>query len=480
MMMIQRTSPALKRRKVAAVKDFPPFTAKDEFGGAHVAVIRETKEEDFHGYGDDTKCVAHHRTSPSFKRQKVSAVRDFAHFTVKNETSEIGSDDVAVESDLKNGYEDSKCVGGVARRDYHRPNKEVESFYSIMKKAGFIGNVGNGKFPPAKRKVPLLSENKVKPLSEEEGIRLMASHGNFHKLSKGLQIPRHSPVNKTLSNATASRLRANAVQKHRHSPLAKKKLSNAAVLRPMTNAHKPTQHRHERRSNELGFIPRAIQQNRITKDLSPREKVLKVLRIFKLVHDEFDRDKVPRRGESKTAASRAHLRTRKVLMERGMQLNEEKMIGPVPGIEVGDEYQFKAELNIIGLHFNMRGGIDYMEDGNMKVATSIVSSEGSGYTDSCGSDVMFYCGEGGHKVIKDQKLVAGNLALANSMERKTPVRVILGKERSDHRGKDYVYDGLYMVDKYWTEKGPHGNIMYKFELSRIAGQPSCDLFKRLV
>ncbi|XP_019095483.1 PREDICTED: YDG domain-containing protein At5g47160-like [Camelina sativa] len=159
------------------------------------------------------------------------------------------------------------------------------------------------------------------------------------------------------------------------------------------------------------------------------------------------------------------------------------MIGPVPGIEVGDEYQFKAELNIIGLHFNMRGGIDYMEEGNMKLATSIVSSEGSGYTDSCGSDVMFYCGEGGHKgvkVIKDQKLVAGNLALANSMERKTQVRVIRGKERSDHRGKDFVYDGLYMVDKYWTEKGPHGNIMYKFKLSRIAGQPSCDFFKRLV
>ncbi|XP_019097695.1 PREDICTED: YDG domain-containing protein At5g47160-like [Camelina sativa] len=478
--MIQRTSPALKRRKVAAVRDFPPFTAKDEFGGAHVAVIRETKEEDLDGYGDDTKCVAHHRTSPSYKREKVSAVRDFPRFTVKNETSEIGSDDdVAVESetkeDLKNGYEDGKCAGSVALQDYHRP-KEVESLDSIMKKAGFNGNVGNGKFPPAKRKVPLLSQNKVKPLSEEEGIRLMASHV---KLSKRLQIPRHSPVNKTLSNATASRLRANAVQKHRHSPLAKKKLSNAAVLRPMTNAHKPIQHRDERQSNHHGVIS-IIRQNRITKDLSPREKVLKVLRIFKLVHDEFDRDKVPRRGESKTEAN---LRTRKVLMERGMQLNEKKMIGPVPGIEVGDEYQFKAELNIIGLHFNMRGGIDYMDDGNMKVATSIVSSEGSGYTDSCGSDVMFYCGEGGHKgvkVIKDQKLVAGNLALANSMERKTSVRVILGKERADHRGKDYVYDGLYMVDKYWTEKGPHGNIMYKFKLSRIAGQPSCDFFKRLV
>ncbi|XP_010495805.1 PREDICTED: YDG domain-containing protein At5g47160-like [Camelina sativa] len=380
-------------------------------------------------------------------------------------TQTISPSVISYTKEDSNGYGDSECVD-VACHDYHMP-KEVESFDSIMKKAGFNvagnGNIGNGKFhQAAKRKVPLFSESKVKPLSSEEGIRLMASQ---------------SKRRPSFGNFQRYPLVARAVAK---SPLAKKKVSNAAAVRLRANASKPNQHRDESWSNKLGVIPRVIQQNRITKDLSPREKVLKVLRLFRLVHDEFDRDRVPRRGESKTAASRAHLRTRKVLMERGMQLNEKKMIGPVPGIEVGDEYQFKAELNIIGLHFNMRGGIDYMEEGNKKLATSIVSSEGSGYTDSCGSDVMFYCGEGGHKgvkVIKDQKLVAGNLALANSMEIKTPVRVILGKERLDHRGKDYVYDGLDMVDKYWTEKGPHGNIMYKFKLSRVAGQHSLDFSK---
>ncbi|EOA12709.1 hypothetical protein CARUB_v10028012mg, partial [Capsella rubella] len=418
----------------------------------------------------------------------VSSVRDFPHFTVKNRRCEIGSDDVAVISETDedlNGHQDSKS-DGVACHDYHKP-KEDESFDSIMKKAGFNvagnGNVGNGKYPPARRNVPLLSKSKVKPLSSEEGIRLMAcqsnrrrSFNNFQRhplvVTKAVQKHRYSPVKKKLSNASAFRIRANAVQQHRYSP-GKKRLSNAAALRAMTIAHKPIRHRDERQSNHHG-VSSVIQQNRITKDLSPRERVLKVLRLFRLVHAEFDRDRVPRRGESKTAASRADYRTRKVLMESGMQVNCEKMIGPVPGIKIGDEYQFKAELNVIGLHFNMRGGIDYMKKGNTKLATSIVSSEGNGYFDRRESDVMVYCGEGSHKdvkVIKDQKLVAGNLALANSMKRKNPVRVILGKERSDHRGKDYVYDGLYMVDKYWPEKGPQGNIMYKFKLRRLANQP---------
>ncbi|XP_010495806.1 PREDICTED: LOW QUALITY PROTEIN: YDG domain-containing protein At5g47160-like [Camelina sativa] len=433
------------------------------------------------------------RISSSYKRRKVSSVRDFPQFIVKNERIEIGSDVVALTSETKedlDGHEDSNRVG-VIHHNYHSP-KEVESLDSIMKKAGFNvagnGNVGNGKFPPAKRKVPLLSESKVKPLSEEEGIRLMLMtsqtrlhFGNFLKdplVARIVPKYKYSPAKKNLCNATTLRARANDAQKHGYSSV-KKKLSNAVAVRLRVDAYKPTQHKDERQLNRIRVIP-TIQQNQIFKDLSPREEVHKVLRHFKLVFDELDCDNAIRRGESKTAKSRIHYQTRTILSKMGMQVNCEKMIGPIPGVEVGDKFQFKAELNVIGLHFDIMGGIDYMKKGTMELATSINSSEGNDYDDRFVNGVMIYCGQGGNvksrdqKTIKDQKLVGGNLALANNIKEKTPVRVILGKKRLDHRGKDYVYDGLYMVDKYWEEKRPQGNTIFKFKLSRIVGQPSID------
>lgn len=410
------------------------------------------------------------RISPSYKRRKVSIVRDFPRFSVKDQRS----DDVAAIRETKEnlyGSEDRNCVGGVAHQNHHRL-KEVESFDSIMKKAGFnvAGNVGNGIFAPSRRKVPLLCESKVKPLSVEEGIKLMGSESQRRRrfgkplVSKAVQKRRCSPAKK-LCNATALRVRANAVvqKKHRYSP-AKKKFSDA---------HRP------RLSNQLGVLS-DIQRNRLSKDLSPREKVQELLRVFKLVFDELDRNKAARRGESEIAKSRIDYQTRNILREMGMQVNCHKRIGPVPGIEVGDKIQFKAALNVIGLHFDIMGGIDYMKKGNKEVATSIVSSEGNDYGDRFINDVMIYCGQGGNvkskdqKAIKDQKLVGGNLALANSIKEKTPVRVIRGERRLDHRGKDYVYDGLYMVEKYRKERGPLGNILFKFELRRKAGQPYVD------
>lgn len=162
--------------------------------------------------------------------------------------------------------------------------------------------------------------------------------------------------------------------------------------------------------------------------------------------------------------------------------SSEKMIGPVPGIKIGDEFQYKSELNLIGLHFDIRGGIDYITRGDdLKLATSIISSEGNGYTDRFNSDVMIYSGQGGNlrskdqRVVKDQKLETGNLALANSMEAKTPVRVIRGVKGLGQKGNCYVYDGLYLVQDYWRERGREGNVVFKFKLCRVAGQVSTNL-----
>ncbi|VVB08230.1 unnamed protein product [Arabis nemorensis] len=386
------------------------------------------------------------RNSPS-KRKRVSGVRDFPNgcgTQTKNPRTGIVSEDAGTVTRSESGQSligsENSCVGGVVDQDHHQ--RSTESIDSVMKKAGFNCNVGSGSIGSAKRNFTSTCGSKVKPLTPEESRRLIASQNRRRQLSfSSTNIRRNS----SLSNAVA----------------------------PRANTHKPSQQRDGRRSNQAGLIP-VTQHNRITKVLTPREKVQKALRLFKSVFNELERDKAARRGESKTATSRIDYQTRNVLVEERRQVNAEKRIGPVPGIEIGDVFQYKSELNLVGLHFDIMGGIDYMNRGDLKLATSIVSSEGNGYSDVFNSGVLVYTGEGGN-VRNDQRLVRGNLALANSMREKTPVRVILGKTRVDQKGKHYVYDGLYLVEKYWQERGPGGNLVFKFKLVRVSGQPSVGL-----
>ncbi|EOA26675.1 hypothetical protein CARUB_v10022753mg [Capsella rubella] len=158
------------------------------------------------------------------------------------------------------------------------------------------------------------------------------------------------------------------------------------------------------------------------------------------------------------------------------------IIGTVPGVEVGHGFQYRMELNSLGIHRPSQGGIDYMKDDSGElVALSIVSS--GNYDDVLdNSDVLIYTGQGGNvgkgkKNIepKDQQLVRGNLALKNSIHKKNPVRVIRGYKNttleSSAAVKNYVYDGLYLVEEYWEETGSHGKLVFKFKLRRIPGQP---------
>ncbi|XP_013694578.3 YDG domain-containing protein At5g47160 [Brassica napus] len=365
--------------------------------------------------------------SLSDKKKRVSAVRDFPYGcgtrSVQNQRSVNGREVVQA------AHEPS----GVAY--HHRPAcpvNEADSLDEIMKKAGF--NVPARSVVDRGRSVSSYSKScgsKVKPLSSEEASRLIASQSRRRQLSHS-----HS--------------HSSTMEKQRSSP----ENGNATALRA--------------KSQRLGINP-VTRQNQITKALTPREKVQKVLRIFKLVFKALNKDKPGR-----------HYEARAILMNHEMHVNDKKMIGRVPGIEIGDKFQYKSELNLIGLHFYIRGGIDYItRKGGLKLATSIISSEGNGYTDRFNSDVMIYSGQGGNltskdqTVVKDQKLETGNLALANSVEAKNPVRVIRGVK--DSRGKCYVYDGLYLVQEYWREKGRGGSVVFRFKLCRVPGQDSTNL-----
>ncbi|XP_048319986.2 histone-lysine N-methyltransferase, H3 lysine-9 specific SUVH6 [Ziziphus jujuba] len=209
-----------------------------------------------------------------------------------------------------------------------------------------------------------------------------------------------------------------------------------------------------------------------------RNKVRETLRLFqaicrKLLQDEESKSKEGRDGKN---IKRVDCGAAKILKDKNKYLNTGKQIvGAVPGVEVGDEFQYRVELNIIGLHRQNQGGIDYFKQGGKVLATSVVAS--GGYDDDLdNSDVLIYTGQGGNvmnsdKKPEDQKLERGNLALKNSVLEKNPVRVIRRSESLDGKSKTYVYDGLYLVEKCWQDLGPHGKLVFKFQLERIPGQP---------
>ncbi|KAJ8754297.1 hypothetical protein K2173_002748 [Erythroxylum novogranatense] len=211
-----------------------------------------------------------------------------------------------------------------------------------------------------------------------------------------------------------------------------------------------------------------------------RSKVRETLRLFQAICRKLLQEEESKVKEHGNARRRVDLQAAKILKDKGKYVNTGKqIIGPVPGVEVGDEFQYRIELNIIGLHRQIQGGIDYVKQNGTIIATSIVAS--GGYDDETDeSDVLTYMGQGGNmsgggKDPEDQKLERGNLALKNSKDAKNPVRVIRGDSKmpdsSDSRGRTYIYDGLYLVEKVWQTMGPHEKLVFKFKLVRIPGQP---------
>ncbi|KAJ3696685.1 hypothetical protein LUZ61_000390 [Rhynchospora tenuis] len=163
------------------------------------------------------------------------------------------------------------------------------------------------------------------------------------------------------------------------------------------------------------------------------------------------------------------------------------IVGHVPGVEVGDTFRYRVELHLIGLHRPPQGGIGWTNINGVPVATSIVAS--GGYSDGMdGSDVLYYTGSGGQpsgkkgqmSLPRDQMLKGGNLALKNSMDMNTLVRVIYGQNtnKTSKPVMTFTYDGLYMVEKFNEEPQKYtidGNEytakVFKFKLKKIPGEP---------
>ncbi|KAK9292508.1 hypothetical protein L1049_020481 [Liquidambar formosana] len=210
-----------------------------------------------------------------------------------------------------------------------------------------------------------------------------------------------------------------------------------------------------------------------------RNKVREALNLFEELFTNLSHEQVAKSKVKKRSAL-IPVKSAMLLREQQKWVNTRKQFGAVSGVDIGDRFRFRAELVVIGLHSEFQRGIDYMEKDGELLATSIVAS-GRYANDADSSDVLVYCGQGGnpqigHKILEDQKLEGGNLALYNSTLAKNPVRVVRGV-KALKMGK-YIYDGLYTLDKFWHEEGEFGKMVFKFLLKRIPGQP--ELTQRIV
>ncbi|KEH20298.1 putative histone-lysine N-methyltransferase chromatin remodeling SET family [Medicago truncatula] len=173
-----------------------------------------------------------------------------------------------------------------------------------------------------------------------------------------------------------------------------------------------------------------------------------------------------------------------LMKECGLWLyHDQRIVGPIPGIYVGDVFMFRMELCVTGLHMHPQAGIDYLSNSisynGEPIATSVIVS--GGYEDDMeldDGDVIIYTGHGGReknssRQICDQKLEGGNLALERSMHYGIEVRVIRGMKyegSASTSGKVYVYDGLYKIVSCRFDLGKSGFGVYKYKLLRIEGQ----------
>lgn len=228
----------------------------------------------------------------------------------------------------------------------------------------------------------------------------------------------------------------------------------------------------------------------LTADVSPargssnvsgsRFKVLEALRQFERLYLQLLREE--NRGLKGRAYGTFHncIKAAMILRRDGKWINTDRHIGNVSGIEVGDKFQFRAELAVVGLHHQLFRGISYARFGSKTYATSIVNS-GRYENVTKSSDVFIYTGEGGNphvtnKKPRDQKMVMGNLALKNNIVDKLPVRVIHCRKTlkafdtlgiNNGKGLVYVYDGLYSVDGCREVRDQFGKLAFKFEMKRL-------------
>ena len=146
-----------------------------------------------------------------------------------------------------------------------------------------------------------------------------------------------------------------------------------------------------------------------------------------------------------------------------------RTFGELPGVAVGTVFPDRRALAAAGVHRPLQAGIA----GTGELGAESIVASGGYEDDRDDGDEIIYTGQGGNdpntgRQIADQELRLGNLALARSAATGEPVRVVRGRwpDSAYAPPAGYRYDGLYVVDDYWTDKGKSGFRVYRYRLRR--------------
>ncbi|MFM9368383.1 YDG/SRA domain-containing protein [Streptomyces sp. Da 82-17] len=150
------------------------------------------------------------------------------------------------------------------------------------------------------------------------------------------------------------------------------------------------------------------------------------------------------------------------------------MIGEVPNIRVGQEFDSRRLAHEAGIHRPLQAGICGTKQNG---AESIVVSGGYKDDEDHG-DVIVYTGHGGQdssrNQVSDQSLDdPGNAALVTSYLEGLPVRVLRGAHSGSPwaPAEGYRYDGLFRVTNYGSKLGIDGFLIWQFRLETYDGTP---------
>jgi putative restriction endonuclease len=149
------------------------------------------------------------------------------------------------------------------------------------------------------------------------------------------------------------------------------------------------------------------------------------------------------------------------------------VFGHILGYPVGSQFENRAELAQAGVHRHIQAGIA----GTAKEGADSIVLSGGYEDDQDFGDTIIYTGYGGRdtatgRQVSDQPFRSWNRALAYSSLNGLPVRVIRGEghESPHFPTKGYRYDGLYLVDDFWQDRGKAGFLVWRYRLIRLRDQ----------
>ncbi|MFD6277171.1 YDG/SRA domain-containing protein [Streptomyces sp. NPDC060209] len=150
------------------------------------------------------------------------------------------------------------------------------------------------------------------------------------------------------------------------------------------------------------------------------------------------------------------------------------MIGEVPNVEVGQEYNTRRLAHDVGVHRPLQAGIC----GTLRTGAESIVVSGGYKDDEDYGDVIVYTGHGGQdgagNQVSNQSLDdPGNAALVTSHLEGLPVRVLRGWQSDSAYAPEsgYRYDGLYRVTSYGSKLGIDGYLIWQFRLEAYDGTP---------